>query len=210
MIHEVLPVGPLACNCSIIGSEATREAIVIDPGADIDQILAIVAKHKLRVTAIAVTHAHLDHIGGAADLRAATGAPVYMNKDDLVLIPLLGVHASWLQMPDPGHVEIDQFLKDGDTYTFAGTRFDVLHTPGHTPGSVSLLLPAENRLIAGDTLFRGSVGRTDLQGGDQHKLFSSIKTKLLDLEDAVDVVCGHGPGTTIGVEREFNPFLRGL
>lgn len=210
MIHEILPVGPLQCNCSIFGDETTREAIVVDPGDEISRIDAVLARHRLKVKWIVVTHAHIDHIGGAGKLRAQTGAPVYMNHSDLAWVDRLQDQAAWLGMPDPGAVEIDSPLKDGDEITLNGKRFDVLHTPGHTEGSVSLLIGSEKKLIAGDTLFRGSVGRTDLYGGNHRKLLGSIKTKLLVLDDDVEVVCGHGPGTTIGWERTWNMFLRGL
>lgn len=210
MIHEILPVGPLQCNCSVFGDETTREAVVVDPGADIERIEAILDKHALRVQWIAVTHAHIDHIGGANKLRARTGAPVYMNENDFVLCARLDQQAAWLGMPDPGRTDIDVKLRDGDSLDLAGTKFEVLHTPGHTQGSVSLLIPTENKLLAGDTLFRDSIGRTDLPGGNHRQILRSIKTKLLPLEDDVAVVCGHGPGTTIGRERAWNMFLRGL
>ncbi len=210
MIHEIFPVGPLQCNCSVIGDEETREAIVIDPGAEIERIEEVLEKHGLRVKWIVVTHAHIDHIGGAGKLRTKTGAPVLMNDNDFVLVRHLDQQAVWVGMPKPEGIEIDATLKDGDTVDLAGTKFEVLHTPGHTQGSISLLIPSENRLLAGDTLFRDSIGRTDLPGGDLHQILSSIKTKLLALDDSVEVVCGHGPGTTIGRERERNMFLRGL
>ena len=210
MIHEILPVGPLQCNCSIFGDETTREAIVVDPGDEIDRIEAILRKHALTVKWIAVTHAHIDHIGGAGKLRTRTGAPVYMNENDLALCARLDEQAAWLGMPEPEQTEIDVKLREGDALDLAGTKFDVLHTPGHTQGSVSLLIPSENKLVAGDTLFRDSIGRTDLPGGNHRQILSSIKTKLLALDDGVEVVCGHGPGTTIGRERAWNMFLRGL
>ena len=210
MIHEILPVGPLRCNCSIFGDEGTREAVVIDPGDEIDSIRAVLDRHGLRVKWIAVTHAHVDHIGGAGRLRALTGAPVLMNSSDLALVDRLDQQAAWLGMQRPEGIEIDTPLRDGDTLDLAGTQFDVLHTPGHTQGSVSLLIAGENKLVAGDTLFRDSIGRTDLPGGNGRQILSSIKTKLLALDDGVEVVCGHGPGTTIGRERAFNMFLRGL
>ena len=210
MIHEILPVGPLQCNCSIIGDETTREAVVVDPGDDIGRIESLLAKHGLTVKWIVITHAHIDHIGGAGKLRARTGAPVYMNENDFGLFARLDEQAAWLGMPDPEGIEIDVKLRDGDTLGFAGQTFEVLHTPGHTQGSVSLLIGAENRLLAGDTLFRDSIGRTDLPGGDYRQILSSIKTKLLALDDGMEVVCGHGPNTTIGRERALNMFLRGL
>ncbi len=210
MILETLPVGPLQCNCLIFGDETTREAIVVDPGDEIQRIQAILEHHGLTVKLIAVTHAHIDHIGGAGKLRKLTGAPVYMNHSDLALVDRLADQAAWLGMEEPQNVEIDSELKDGDALDLAGTAFSVLHTPGHTQGSVSLLIPSENKLVAGDTLFLNSIGRTDLPGGNHHQLLSSIKTKLLALDDDVEVICGHGPGTTIGQERTWNMFLRGL
>jgi hydroxyacylglutathione hydrolase len=210
MIHEILPVGLLQCNCSIFGDEKTREAIVIDPGDNIEDILAILEKHRLRVKAIVITHAHIDHIGGAAKLKAATGAPVLMNQDDQELYDHLDVQASWLGMEPPSRTSIDDAARDGDVLTLGGAEFRVLHTPGHTQGSISLWIPAENKLIAGDTLFRDSIGRTDLPGGNPRQILRSIEDKLLGLPEETVVVPGHGPNTTIGREKERNPFLQGL
>jgi hydroxyacylglutathione hydrolase len=208
MIHEILPVGLLQCNCSIFGDEQSREAVVIDPGDNIDEILAVLARHALNVTAIVITHAHIDHIGGAAKLKAATGAPVYMNENDQELYDHLDVQASWLGMETPQRTGIDMNAKDGDSLTLGGAAFHVMHTPGHTQGSISLWIPAENKLIAGDTLFRDSIGRTDLPGGDGRQILRSIHDKLLPLPQDAVVVPGHGPNTTIGREKERNPFLR--
>jgi len=210
MIHEILPVGPLQCNCSIFGDEQTREAIVIDPGDNIEDILAILEKHALRVKAIVITHAHIDHIGGAAKLKASTGAPVLMNQDDQELYDHLDVQASWLGMEPPSRTSIDDAARDGDALTLGATEFRVLHTPGHTQGSISLWIPTENKLIAGDTLFRDSIGRTDLPGGNPRQILRSIEDKLLGLQEETIVVPGHGPNTTIGREKERNPFLQGL
>lgn len=210
MIHRILPVGPLRCNCSIIGDETTREAVVIDPGDDVSRIRKIVADLGLSVKWIVITHAHIDHIGGAGKLRALTGAPVYMNEGDFQLFGRLDEQAAWLGMPEPEGIEVDVKLRDGDALAFAGRTFDVLHTPGHTQGSVSLLIGSESKLLAGDTLFRDSIGRTDLPGGNYRQILRSIKTKLLPLDDGIEVVCGHGPNTTIGRERAFNMFLRQL
>lgn len=210
MIHEILPVGMLQCNCSIFGDEATREAIVIDPGDEIDDILALLARHSLTVKAIVITHAHIDHIGGAAKLKAATGAPVYMNAKDRELYDGLDMQASWLGVEPPARTDIDSPARDGDSLTLGDTAFHILHTPGHTQGSISLWIPAENKLIAGDTLFRDSIGRTDLPGGDSRQILRSIHAKLLVLPEAAVVIPGHGSNTTIGREKARNPFLQGL
>jgi hydroxyacylglutathione hydrolase len=210
VIHEILPVGMLQCNCSIFGDEESHEAIVIDPGDNIDQILAILAKHALKVKAIVITHAHIDHIGGAAKLKAATGAPVHMNASDQELYDHLDVQASWLQMKTPEKTSIDTEARDGDTLALGDAVFHVLHTPGHTQGSISLWIPAENKVIAGDTLFRDSIGRTDLPGGDGRQILRSIEGKLMTLPEDAVVVPGHGANTTIGREKERNPFLNGL
>ena len=208
MIHEILPVGPLQCNCSVIGDEATREAMVIDPGDNIDDILALVSKHNLQVKQIIITHAHIDHVGGAMKLRARTGAPILLNQNDYALLQMLDVQATWLGMASPGKVEIDQTLGQDDTLKAGGLTASVIHTPGHTEGSICLYFPREKKLIAGDTLFAGSIGRTDLPGGSFKKIVESLNEKLLALPDDTLVVPGHGPSTTIGQERESNPFLK--
>jgi glyoxylase-like metal-dependent hydrolase (beta-lactamase superfamily II) len=210
MIHEILPVGMLQCNCSIFGDEASHEAIVIDPGDNIDRILAVLAKHALKVKAIVITHAHIDHIGGAAKLKAVTGAPVHMNASDQELYDQLDMQAAWLQMKTPEKTAIDAEAKDGHTLALGESVFHILHTPGHTQGSISLWIPGENKLLAGDTLFRDSIGRTDLPGGDGRQILRSIHDKLLTLPEEAVVVPGHGGNTTIGREKERNPFLRGL
>lgn len=208
MIHEILPVGPLQCNCSIIGDETTHDAMVIDPGDDIADVLAILEKHKLQVRQIAITHAHIDHVGGAMKLRQATGAPILMNQNDYALVKMLDVQAAWLGMKSPGQVEIDRSVGDADNIEAGPLVANVIHTPGHTEGSVCLYFPAQQKLIAGDTLFAGSIGRTDLPGGSYDKIIHSLHEKVLALPDETLVVPGHGPLTTIGDERESNPFLR--
>ncbi len=210
MIHEVIPVGPLQCNCSIFGDETTHEAIVIDPGDQIDDILAILKKHSLKVKDIIITHAHLDHIGGAAKLKAVTGAPVHMNANDQEIYDDADRYAAYLGMEKPERTDIDVNARDGNVVKLAGAEFQIMHTPGHTQGSISVWIPTENKLIAGDTLFRDSIGRTDLPGGDTQQILQSIHDKLLPLPDDATVVAGHGPNTTIGRERERNPFLQGL
>jgi hydroxyacylglutathione hydrolase len=210
VIHEILPVGMLQCNCSIFGDETTRQALVIDPGDQIEDIQEVLARHQLTVQAIVITHAHIDHIGGAAKLKAATGAPVYMNSNDQELNDHLDVQADWLGMPAPARADIDTAAREGDSLTLGQTAFHILETPGHTQGSISLWIPAENKLVAGDTLFRDSIGRTDLPGGDTKQILRSIHTKLLTLPESAVVIPGHGPNTTIGREKARNPFLRGL
>jgi glyoxylase-like metal-dependent hydrolase (beta-lactamase superfamily II) len=209
MIHEIVPVGVLQCNCSIFGDERTREAVVVDPGDETAVILGRLAKHGLRVTAIVITHAHIDHIGGAARLKAATGAPVYMNADDQELYDRLDEQAGWLGMATPSRTTVDVPIREGDSISPGGAEFRFLHTPGHTQGSVSVWIPAENKLVAGDTLFRDSIGRTDLPGGDYRQILRSIHTKLLALPEETIVIPGHGELTTIGREKERNPFLQG-
>jgi hydroxyacylglutathione hydrolase len=208
MIHEVLPVGILQCNCSIFGDEQSWEAFVIDPGDNIDGILEVLARHTLTVKAVVITHAHIDHIGGAAKLKAATGAPVYMNQNDQELYDHLDVQAGWLGVETPQRTEIDMPARDGDSLILGPVAFHILHTPGHTPGSISLWIPSEHTLVAGDTLFRDSIGRTDLPGGDGRQILRSIHEKLLILPENTTVVPGHGSNTTIGREKERNPFLR--
>jgi hydroxyacylglutathione hydrolase len=208
MIHEIFPVGPLQCNCSVIGDEGSHEAIVIDPGDEIEEIVAVLDKHGLRVKQIVVTHAHIDHVGGAVRLKALTGAPILLNENDNVLLRMLDVQASWLGMQDPGRVTVDSSITDGDSLHFGRIEASVIHTPGHTQGSICLFLSTENTLIAGDTLFQGSIGRTDLPGGSYEKLLKSIHQKLLVLPEPTIVIPGHGPTTTIQEERERNPFLQ--
>jgi hydroxyacylglutathione hydrolase len=208
MIHEILTVGPLQCNCSILGDETSREAIVVDPGDDIPSILAVISKHRLTVKQIIVTHAHIDHIAGAHNLKQLTGAPILYNQNDLPLVGMMGMQAGWLGIPTPHVLPPDDNLEDGKLIFITGLSGTILHTPGHTQGSVCLYLPDHTLLIAGDTLFNGSVGRTDLPGGNTRQLLASIHSQLLTLPDEVKVIPGHGEETTIGDERQSNPFLQ--
>lgn len=211
MIHEIIPVGMLACNCSIVGDEATGEAVVIDPGDDVERVQEILARRKLQPRYIVVTHAHIDHVGGIEKLKKATGAPVLMHQSDLPLYQNLVIQAAWLGVRPPGTVEVDQFLRQGDRLRWGGLELEVLHTPGHSPGSVSLHMPGEHaRIFSGDTLFQASIGRTDLWGGSFDQILRSIHETLLRFPDETPVFPGHGPATTIGDERETNPFLQGL
>jgi glyoxylase-like metal-dependent hydrolase (beta-lactamase superfamily II) len=210
MIHEILPVGMLQCNCSIFGDEETKEAIVVDPGDNIPQIVRVLDKHGLKVNAIVITHAHIDHIGGAEKLKTLTGAPVYMNENDQELYDALDVQASWLGMETPSRTKIDVGARGGTKLELGSTAFQILDTPGHTQGSISIWIPDQNKLIAGDTLFRDSIGRTDLPGGDGRMILRSIHSKLMTLPESAVVVPGHGANTTIGREKERNPFLQGL
>ena len=207
MIHEILPVGMLQCNCSIFGDESTREAMVVDPGDEIDTILEVIARHGLTVKSIVITHAHIDHIGGAQKLKQATGAPVYMNPNDRALQKMLDMQAAMLGMRPVENVEVDTPAKDGDTLLVGATEVHIMHTPGHTQGSICLWMPSENKLVAGDTLFRDSIGRTDLPGGNGKQILQSIHEKLLPLPGETIVIPGHGDMTTIEREKRHNPFL---
>jgi len=207
MIHEILPVGVLQCNCSIFGDEQSREGLVVDPGDNIEGVLEVVKRHGLTVKAIVITHAHIDHIGGAHKLKQVTGAPVYMNPNDAQLQKMMDVQAAWVGVRTPEPVEIDVAAKDGDTLVVGTTEFHVLDTPGHTQGSISLWIPSEEKVVAGDTLFRDSIGRTDLPGGDGRRILQSIHDKLMSLPGQTVVIPGHGENTTIEREKRFNPFL---
>jgi hydroxyacylglutathione hydrolase len=211
MILETLPVGPLQCNCSILGDERSHEAIVVDPGDDIPRILAILAKHNLIVKQIVITHAHIDHIAGAHRLKQITGAPVLVNQNDLSQSKIMDEQAAWLGVPTPTVHTPDDSLDDGKLISIGSGETavtgSILHTPGHTQGSVCLYLPSQSLLLAGDTLFAGSIGRTDFPGGNTQQLLRSIHDRLLTLPDETIVIPGHGPATRIGDERADNPFL---
>jgi glyoxylase-like metal-dependent hydrolase (beta-lactamase superfamily II) len=207
MLLEILPTGPLQCNCSIFGDEDTGRALVIDPGDDIPEIQSILERHGLTVEKIVFTHAHIDHIGAGAEFKRLTRAPTYLHRTELPVLASLPQQAQWLGVPPPEQVEIDHFLEEGDAVELAGRKFEVLFTPGHSPGSISLYSPQDKLIVSGDVLFRDSIGRTDLPGGDFQTLMASIRDKLYGLPDDVAVIPGHGPATTIGRERRHNPFL---
>jgi glyoxylase-like metal-dependent hydrolase (beta-lactamase superfamily II) len=183
--------------------------MVIDPGDDINDIIAILREHKLRVKQIVITHAHIDHVGGAMKLRAYTGAPILLNQSDYALLKMLDMQATWVGMAAPGEVAIEASIADGETLRTGNLTANVMHTPGHTEGSVCLYFPAEKLLIAGDTLFARSIGRTDLPGGSHKKIMRSLHDRVMTLPDETVVIPGHGQTTTIGEEREENPFLVG-
>jgi hydroxyacylglutathione hydrolase len=257
LIHEIIPVGMLQCNCSVLGDPVTGEAIVVDPGDEIERVLEVLRANKLKVRAIVSTHTHIDHVGGLAGLHRATGAPVLIHEADLELYKHLDVQAQFLGTPVPESIKIQDFVKDGDTLRWGDYSARVIHTPGHTPGSISLFvgkggipgqsyfdrmapMPAKAseqanlqaefarhssavshvhgqahahglegepaRLVAGDTLFQGSIGRTDLWGGSIKDILISIREKLMLLPDDTVVIPGHGDLTTIGGEREYNPY----
>jgi glyoxylase-like metal-dependent hydrolase (beta-lactamase superfamily II) len=208
MIHKIFPVGPLQCNCSILGDEQTHEAMVIDPGDQIEGILDILRQEKLTLKQIVITHAHIDHVGGAMKLKAATGAPILMNQNDYALLKMLDMQAAWVGMRPPGAVEVDEVIGQDRVLKIGEISSNVIHTPGHSEGSICVYFPEQKKLIAGDTLFAGSIGRTDLPGGSMEKIMRSLHTQVLALPDETEVVPGHGPVTTIGEERETNPFLQ--
>jgi hydroxyacylglutathione hydrolase len=208
LLRETFPVGPLRCNCTLLANMESLEAIVVDPGDEIADILARLARHHLTLKQIIVTHAHIDHIGGAAQLKRVTGAPVLFHQADLPILDMLEMQAGWLGIPTPEKVVLDQSANDGLATGIPGLEAEVIHTPGHTPGSICLLFPKQELLLAGDTLFAGSVGRTDLPGGDTSTLLHSIHTRVLLLPERILVVPGHGEETTLGHERETNPFLQ--
>lgn len=210
MIHEVLAVGPLQCNCSILGDETSREAIVVDPGDEIPRILQVLERHQLIVKQIVVTHAHIDHIAGAHRLKQITGAPILYNQRDLPLVAMMEEQAGWIGVKTPTVIAPDDSLEDGEAVGVSGLSGIVIHTPGHTEGSLCIYLPEQELLLAGDTLFAGSIGRTDLPGGNTGKILASIRDRLLPLPDGTKVIAGHGESTTIDLERRINPFLQDL
>lgn len=208
MILETFAVGPLQCNCTILGDEQAHEAIVIDPGDEVGRIHRRLTELGLKLKQILVTHAHIDHVGGALRLKRLTGAPILLNENDLPLLQMMGTQAAWLGIQTPETAPPDENLADGMRVGLDSHPAQVLHTPGHTQGSVSLHFVPLKMVIAGDTLFAGSIGRTDLPGGNFDQIIDSIESRLLALPDETKVIPGHGPSTTIGNERRANPFLR--
>jgi glyoxylase-like metal-dependent hydrolase (beta-lactamase superfamily II) len=208
MILETFPVGPLKCNCTILGDEQAGEAIVIDPGDEVGRIHHRLTELGLKLKQILVTHGHIDHVGGALKLKRLTGAPILLNENDLPLLKMMDTQAGWLGVATPETAPPDDPLTDGLSVGLESCPAQVLHTPGHTQGSICLHFAPLKLLIAGDTLFAGSIGRTDLPGGNFDQIIDSIESRLLPLADETRVLPGHGPATAIGVERKSNPFLR--
>ena len=208
MILETFPVGLLQCNCTLLGDEEAGEAIVIDPGDEIGRIYRRLTELGLKLKQILVTHAHIDHVGGAVKLKRLTGAPVLLNESDLPLLRMMDAQAGWLGMETPEVAPPDASLTEGLTVGLDRFPAQVIHTPGHTQGSVCLHFVPLKMVIAGDTLFAGSIGRTDLPGGNGRQIIDSIETRLMTLPEETRVIPGHGPETTIGAENESNPFLR--
>ena len=208
MIIETFPVGPLQCNCTLLGDEESGEAIVIDPGDEVARIHRRLTALGLTLKQILVTHAHIDHVGGALKLKRLTGAPILLNENDLPLLKMMDEQAGWIGTATPETVPPDENLADGLMVGLPRFPAMVLHTPGHTQGSVCLHFAPLKLLVAGDTLFQRSIGRTDLPGGDYPQILDSIHSRLLTLPDETRVLAGHGPATTIGAERRGNPFLR--
>jgi glyoxylase-like metal-dependent hydrolase (beta-lactamase superfamily II) len=209
MLLETFPSGPLGCNCSILVDEPTKRAIVVDPGGDFERIDARLSALGVTVDAIVHTHTHIDHVGATAAVQRKTNARACIHEQDRFLYDLLPVQAAMLGIPLPESVEMEGSLSDGATVRAADTELGVLHTPGHTPGSVTFVVKTTDatHVFSGDTLFRRGIGRTDLWGGDSALIMRSLREKILALPDDAIVVPGHGPTTTIGDERTKNPFL---
>lgn len=205
---ETFSVGPLQCNCTILGDPATGDAVVIDPGDEIGRIHRRLTELGLKLKQILITHAHIDHVGGALKLKRLTGAPILMNEGDLEQLKLMPMQAAWLGIETPETASPEGNLVTGQIVGLETLPAVVMHTPGHTQGSVCLHFKPLSLVLAGDTLFAGSIGRTDLPGGNEHQILRSIHDNLLILPDETKVICGHGPATTIGHERERNPFLQ--
>lgn len=203
----IIPVTPFQQNCTLIWDEATKAGAVVDPGGDLGQIQAAIAELGLRIEKILLTHGHIDHAGGADDLRKSLGVKIEgPHKADAILLDNLETQGAAYGIPAK-NVTPDLWLDEGDTVTVAGHTFEILHCPGHSPGSVVFVNKRQKFMLAGDVIFRGSIGRTDFPYGDHDALITAIKTKLLPLGDEFSFICGHGPTSTIGAERRTNPFL---
>ncbi len=207
----IIPVTPFQQNCTLIWDEDTNKGVVIDPGGDVDQILKVLEAEKIEVERILITHGHIDHVGGAVELRDALDVDVEgPHEADRMLMERIEQQAIQFGLPSAKPCEPDRWLEEGDVVDVAGMPFEVLHCPGHAPGHVVFVNREAKFAIVGDVLFNGSIGRTDLPGGDHQTLLNSIRDKLLPLGDDVAFLCGHGDHSTIGEERRNNPFLQGL
>ena len=208
MIIRAMPLGPLQANCFLVGCEKTRKAAVIDPGGDVDRILPAIEEDALTLTAIINTHGHFDHVGGNKALKAATGADLMIHALDAPMLASLAQTAAAWGLKADDSPEPDRLLKDGDRIEMGDITFKVIHTPGHSPGGICLYAQEQKALFSGDTLFAGSIGRSDLPGGDHDTLIASIQTKLFALDEETQVYNGHMTPTTIGQEKRYNPFCR--
>jgi hydroxyacylglutathione hydrolase len=205
LIIEFMPVGPIMANCYIVGCKETNEAVVIDPGDDADMILLKLAELKLKVKYIINTHGHFDHVGANRKMKEATGAELLIHALDAPMLGSLSQAAASFGLKSENSPPPDKTIDDGDIITFGKISLKVIHTPGHSPGGISLY--TDGYLFVGDTLFQGSIGRTDLPGGNFNTLKASIQNKLFTLSDNVRVFTGHGPETSIGKEKRYNPFV---
>ena len=211
MILEQLVVSPFQSNCWIFGCDETREGVVIDPGDEAERILDSVRKHELTIKYLIHTHGHLDHVGATAAMQRETKGLILIHEADQIMLDNLPAQAALFGGGDPEIPTVDRYIKEDDRIAFGHYVFSVLETPGHSPGGICLKLEGkEQGVFAGDTLFRGSIGRTDLWGGSYEQLLDSIRDQLLLLDDDTPVFPGHGPQTTIGSEKQNNPFLQGL
>lgn len=206
--YLILPVTPFAQNCSLIWEEATRRAAVVDPGGDVDEILAAVADNGLAVEKILLTHGHIDHVGGTSELARRLGVPIEgPQREEVFWLDQLPEQCRMFGFPDTPALRPDRWLEDGDTVTVGGMTLDVLHTPGHTPGHVCFVHRPSKLALVGDVLFAGSIGRTDFPRGDHATLIRAIRGKLFPLGDDFSFIPGHGPMSTFGAERRDNPFV---
>ncbi|CAN2039702.1 hydroxyacylglutathione hydrolase [Candidatus Magnetomoraceae bacterium gMMP-15] len=206
MIIKEMAVGPIMANCFILGCEKTKQAVVIDPGDETDRILKSLAEDELTVKYIINTHGHFDHTGGNNKLKKATNASILIHAQDAPMLSKIEASAASWGMQAENSPQPDKTIEEGDEIAFGEITLKVLHTPGHSPGGISLY--TDKSVFVGDTLFSGSIGRTDLPGGNYDTLISSVKNKLFTLDDDVTVYSGHGPASTIGRERQYNPFFR--
>lgn len=207
----IIPVTPFRQNCSLVFTEENMRGAVVDPGGDVQTILKVIEQSDVKVVKILLTHGHIDHAGGAAELREALGVQIEgPHKEDLFLLKDLPTSGAKFGMADSRSIVPDRWLNDGDEVEVAGLKFSILHAPGHSPGSVVFFNDLSRFALMGDVLFQGSVGRTDFPYGSQDTLMASIKEKVLPLGDDVAFLPGHGRASQIGVERKTNPFIQGL